>query len=307
MLIVEEERSDSMEMNVGRWVNAVAFSANGEYLLSGGDGGVRVRRVKDRKQVVTMKAKDPHCLAVSRNGRWIASGTWMGDVYVWDANSHKQVFWQKEDSLGILGVDFSPDATRLVSASNNTTASIWNITTSQRLQTLRHEDKVFAAKYSAQGDRIATATPESVRVYDSSDGRLLVHIKITVTPQRNTGLLWLNDHLLVISDGKLCQFEACTGSVVAEWPVPTSEYSSCIACPKHGEFIVYSTSRTVTFWDMATRTQLGIIHHPQDIRSVALSPDDRFLAIGGEYGKITIDSLSRINASIVFFWIRPHI
>jgi WD40 repeat protein len=63
---------------------------------------------------------------------------------------------------------------------------------------------------------------------------------------------------------------------------------SCIALPKHGEFIAYSTKRTVTFWDTSTHTQLGLIQHPQDIRSIALSPDDRFLAIGGEGGKITI-------------------
>ena len=39
--------------------------------------------------------------------------------------------------------------------------------------------------------------------------------------------------------------------------------------------------------------------HTQDIRSIARSLDDRFLAIGGKDGKITINSLSRITVSII--------
>ena len=68
---------------------------------------------------------------------------------------------------------------------------------------------------------------------------------------------------------------------------------------KHGEFIAHSTRRTVTFWDTATHTQLGLIQHLQDIRSIAVLPDDRFLAIGGKDGKITINSLFTITVSIL--------
>ena len=119
----------------------------------------------------------------------------------------------------------------------------------------------------------------------------------TVTPLFHASLLWFNNHLCIVSDSKIQQLEASTGSAVFEWPVPHTMWRSCLALPKHGEFIAYSTERTVTFWDTVTHTQLGLIEHPQDIRPIALSPDDRFLAIGGEGGEITIHSLSRISAS----------
>ena len=131
------------------------------------------------------------------------------------------------------------------------------------------------------------------------NGRLLKHIQVTVTPWLDTGLLWFNHHLLVISGSTIKQFEASTGSSVSEWPVPDSAPFSCIALPKHGGFIAYSTQRTVIFWDTATHTQLGLIQHPQDMLSIAVSPDDRFLAIGGQDRKITINSLSRIIVSIL--------
>ena len=260
--------------------------------------------MEDGEQVATMEA-NVLSLAVSKDGRWIAAGTLFGHVFVWNARTHKRVFSHWEDYHRI-GVDFSPDSTRLVSASHNRTASIWDIETGEVVQTLEHGALVIAAKYSPQGDRIATATGDSVRVWDSNSGRLLVDIKVTVTPWYNTGLLWFNNLLFAISGSKIKQIEVSTGSPVSEWPVPDTNKNSNIVLPKHGKFIAYSTQRKVTFWSTATHTQLGLIEHPEDIHSIAVSPDDRFLAIGGEDGKITINSLSHITVSILSRWIVAH-
>ncbi|KAF8557551.1 hypothetical protein OG21DRAFT_1505279 [Imleria badia] len=125
----------------------------------------------------------------------------------------------------------------------------------------------------------------------------VVDIKVKITSLFNTGPFWSSNHLLVISDSKIKQIEASTGSPISEWPVPDTDDSSCIAQPTHGGFIIYSTRRTLCFWDTSTHIQLGLIQRTQDIRSIAVSPDDRFLAIGTEDGKINIENLSRIDAS----------
>ena len=263
--------------------------------------------MEDSKQLATVEAKHAPCIAVSKDRRWIAAGTGWGAVFVWDANTHEKVMSHREDYHDVIGVDFSPNSTRLVSASHNRTASIWDIATRQRVRTLDHADLVRAAKYSPQGDRIATATRHSVRVWDSNDGRLLVDIPVAVTPWYNTGLLWFNDHLFAVSDSKIKQIETSSGSTVSEWPVPDSSRFSCITLPKHGEFVAYSTQRTVTFWGSATHAQLGLIQQPRDIRSIAVSPDDEFLAIGVEDGKITINSLFRIFVSVLSRWIVVHV
>ena len=302
MLTVGQEASLLTEINAGSDIRAVAFAANGEYLVSGGSEGVRVWRVEDGKQMATLEAEYVWCLAVSKDGGRIAAGTWLGEVFVWDTKTYEKVFSRKEDYHQINGVDFSPDSTRLVSASANSTATIWDIATRERVQTLQHDEWVTAAKYSPEGDRIATAARNCVRVWDSDNGRLLVNIGATVSSWYNTGLLWFNNYLFVLSDRKIKQFEASTGSAVSEWP---DNYSSCIALPKHGKFIAYSTQRAVTFWDTATHIQLGLIQHSEDIDSFALSPDDRFLAIGGN-GKITINSLFTIAVSILSRWIVVH-
>jgi hypothetical protein len=288
----------------------VTYAANGKYLVSGGTRGVHVWRVEGGELLATMEAPDVRCLAVSKDGQWIAAGTNRGDVFVWDAKTYKQVFAHKE-VLFVIGsvVDLSPDSTRLVVASKNCTATIWDIETRTRRGTLDDAGYygVIAAKYSPQGDRIATASPNSVRIYDSNDGRLLVDIKVKVTPWYNTGLVWFNNHLFVVSDNKIKRLDASTGSAASEWPVPDTNNTSCIALPQHGEFIAYSTNRIVTLWDTSTHTQLGLIQHPQDIYSIALSPDDQFIAIGGECDKTTTRRLSRITASIVSRWIMVYL
>ena len=299
MLTIRQGHSAPIEVDAGQDVRALTFTANGKYLVTGGDNGAGVWRVKDRTQVARMEMRDRVLsLATSKNGEWIAAGTLRGMV-VWNAETFEQVLKHEEGDF-VNAVDFSPDSTRLVAGTDNKRAIVWDLATGKQVQILRHQNYVRAAKYSPRGDRIATAEGYGpVRVWDSSNGRLLFDINVTVTSWYNTGLVWSNDHLFVASDKKIEEFDASTGSTVSEWPVPDIKPHSCIALPKHEGFIAFSAERAVTFWDLSTHDRLLTLQHPQDIRSIAFSPDDRIIAIGGG-SKITPQSLSSINVRATF-------
>ena len=51
------------------------------------------------------------------------------------------------------------------------------------------------------------------------------------------------------------------------------------------------------FWDTSTHLQINLVEHTEGIRSFALSPDNRSLAIGGRYGTIIAGGLSHIIVS----------
>ena len=299
MLTIGQERSAPAEIDVAQNVCALTFTANGEYLVTGDEKGVGVWRVKDRTQVARMETQHiVLSLAASKDGKWIAAGTKL-EVLVWNAETYEEVLKHEEDDW-VRSIDFSPDSTRLVAGMDNCTAIVWDLATGKQVQTLHHKNWVRAAKYSPQGDRIATATYKGlVRVWDSNDGRLLVDIKVKVTPWFNTSLLWSNDHLFVVSKQKIEQFDAPTGSKVSEWPVPNTDWDSCITLPKHEEFIAFSAEHTITFWSTSTHNQLPLtLQHPEEIRSIAFSPDDRILAVGGGR-KITLSPVSTVSRWVI--------
>ncbi|KAF8129300.1 hypothetical protein EV363DRAFT_1169255, partial [Boletus edulis] len=268
---------------------AVTFSANSEYLVGGGDDGVQVWRVQDGKKMATMQVHGVKCVAVSKDGRWIAAGTYTpGEVFLWDAKTYLQVWEHKLRHSGdIRAIDFSPNSTRLIYASWKT-ATVLDVTTGKQVQTL-NRGWYIAAKYSPDGTRIATATDESVQVWDSSDGQLLVDIRVSSSGDQS--LLWFDNHLSVISNDEIKKFEASTGTEVSRWTVPRDGYSTRVVLPRHGEFIAYSSGNTVTCWDTSTHTQLSHIQQPENILYLALSSDDRLLAIGLP-GNITVHDLT---------------
>ena len=271
----------------------LTFSANGKYLFSGHIKEVRVWRVEDGKEMARLEAEYVSCLAVSKDGKWVAAagGTVRDYVVVWDANTYKErCRWRTET---VDGLDFSPDATRLVAASRDKTATIWDVATEQAVRRLWHKDWVYTAKYSPEGDRIATATSDQVQVWDSEDGRLLHEIQVSCGDQ--VGLVWIYNLLFVTSKDKVWKIK---GTTVSKWSIPQSKGTSRIAVQSHGEFVVYTTTCTVRFWDVSTHAQLPPIQHSRDIKSVALSPDDQFIAIAGYDRKITIKRPSHISVSI---------
>ena len=242
----------------------------------------------DGERVVAIPAHDAFCVAASSDGRWIAAGTLSRKVFVWGATTYEQAFAGNTGS-DIYDVDFSPDSTRLVSASYNLgTAIIWDVATWRNVRTLSHRSFTYSTRYSPQGDRIATAGPDSVRIWDSNDGCLLVDIKVQVT--YTNCLFWCKNNLFVrTDDGKIWRIDAATGSTISEWPVPYAPWP-CIALLQHGKFIACSAEKAITIWDTTTQSQLSLIQLTHDVRSIACASNGELLAIGGQ-GKVIVKEL----------------
>ena len=183
---------------------------------------------------------------------------------------------------------------RLVSSLPMACIIIWDIAARQKVHTLNHGLSAYAAKYSPQGDRIATASDYCVRVWDSDDRQLLVDVKVGLHAWY--ALVWFNNYLFVKTENsKIKQIDSSTGLTVSGWAVPHDE-NSWISLPQHGNFIAHSTMDNITFWDTSMHTQLDII--PQRSNSYpAFSPDNQIAITQGE--KIVIQDLFLIT-------VRPH-
>jgi WD40 repeat protein len=69
-------------------------------------------------------------------------------------------------SGGVLSTAFSPDGQRVVTASDDKTARVWNAATGQVIAKLEgHSDRVWSAAFSPDGQRVVTASWETARIF----------------------------------------------------------------------------------------------------------------------------------------------
>ncbi|NEQ51958.1 MAG: WD40 repeat domain-containing protein [Leptolyngbya sp. SIO3F4] len=143
----------------GRNVNAIAFSPNGQMLASaGGDSLIRVWDVNatlqgdDKRQMrrlISIPAVDRYVtsLAFSPDNRYLVTGTFNGDVRIWDLNvcepdrpvCNSQLVLER-DYVGVAPVvKFSPSG-RLLAASNyDGTVTLWDWASRQVIAILEPE------------------------------------------------------------------------------------------------------------------------------------------------------------------------
>ena len=125
------------------------------------------------------------------------------------------------------------------------------------------------------GRLIVTATWEydSVLVYGSQNGGLLVEFPFTVGSPLS--LAWASDskRLFVLSDnGDIHCLDVSTGTVLSKWAIHSSDDAGCIALASNGMFIAASASSSVSFWDITTHKRIGtVIKQTHDVKSMAVS------------------------------------
>ena len=73
---------------------------------------------------------------------------------------------------------FSPDGGRVVTASEDNSARIWDAASGALIAALEHGDSVTSAAFSPDGGRVVTASADmTARIWDAADGREIVTLK----------------------------------------------------------------------------------------------------------------------------------
>lgn len=159
-------------------VAAVAFSPDGKQLATGVYGRVTIWDLASVKpvKVLTNVLGSVNDLKFSPDGRTLAvSGgqpSARGDLRLFDTQT-----WNLTRSLGghldtVSGIDWSPDGTKLLSASFDKTVRLWDAKTGAVLHTYTgHSDVVYAVSFGPQAEWYATASKDrTTRIIDTKTG-----------------------------------------------------------------------------------------------------------------------------------------
>ncbi len=183
----------------------------------------------------------------------------------------------------VLGVAWSPDGTRIASASADQTVQVWEAGNGKRLQTYRgHTDIVLGVAWSPDGTRIASASADqTVQVWEAGNGKRLQ----TYRGHKSTiwwSVAWSPDGTRIASasaDQTVQVWEAENGKRLQTYLGHRATVSSAAWSPDGTRIASASDDQTVQVWEAGNgkrlqtyRGQMGIIEN------VAWSPDGTRIA-----------------------------
>jgi WD40 repeat protein len=159
-------------------INALAYVKDALYAACSTAGeGHDVRSLPGGK-ILLSHSDTIQSLAVSPDGRWLASASYDRLIQLYDLVTAKPGPVLKDHSDAVYGVTFSPDGRFLASGGADRAVKVWEVATGQRLYTLGEStDWVYAVAWSPDGKHLAAAgVDKSIRVWEvNREGGKVVH------------------------------------------------------------------------------------------------------------------------------------
>jgi WD40 repeat protein/serine/threonine protein kinase len=231
------------QRDLGTVIYGVALSPDGRTVAVGGrDRSIHLLDTRTGTGPVLPGNEDQViCVSFSPDGKRLASGTWRGQVRIWDPETRRVTLVPSGHTGIVRSVSFSPDGRELATASADRTILVLDTLSGGQRRVFRHDVPVMALSHSPDGRRLA---------WGDAQGAIHVWRRSSHTPERVLqGHAGAVNTLLFSSDGR--------------------------------RLAAGSADTTVSLWEVATGEKRILRGHTASVNSVDFSPDGRHLASGG--------------------------
>ena len=190
--------------------------------------------------------------------------------------SRERKIFQGHDGK-VWSAAFSPDGTRIVTASDDKTARIWDPASGKQIAVLSgHDAAVWSAAFSPDGTRVVTASNEkAARVWDAVTGKALAVLSGHGGVVYSASFSPDGSRIVTASGDMLAHlWDTASGKEVAILGGHANTVYSASFSPDGSRIVTASSDATGTLWDAASGRELAILsgHHGQ-IHVAAFSPD----------------------------------
>ena len=263
-----------------------------------GDGNDHPTVISKPQGVYAGHHRGVTAVAISPDGKWVASGGYDNEIQIWDLETRQKV--ERLPSLTghtrrIRSIVFSSDGKRLVTTSDDGTAILWSLEDALRPAVIGGDSASLAIQDDIPIPAEATRTVPRL-ILNARPGRREDLQTADITPSGNHVATGGNDNFLRIWDAR-------TGTQLVSEVHPASVWK--VAFIDNMRLVSVCNDSTIRFWDLvpavgdeteAKRSEPGAARvlrlvasqrgHNGRIRDVTVSPDKRCIVTAGDDGTV---------------------
>ncbi len=187
----------------------------------------------------------------------------------------------------VTSVAFSPDGSRIVTASADNTARIWDVVATREIAVLRgHNQAVTSAAFSPDGSRIVTASGDNTaRIWDAASAK-----EIAVLRGHKSGVnasAFSPDGTRIVTasaDNTARIWDAASAKEIAVLRGHEGAVNSAAFSPDGSRIVTASGDTTARIWDAATLKQIAVLRgHGNWVGSAIFNSDgSRIVTTSGD-------------------------
>jgi WD40 repeat protein len=297
------------------WVENIVFSPDSSLVARcSGKGNVNKIRIWDTATGAVKHTLEGHTasvtvVALSSDGKLLASGSYDGTVRLWDTSTGAVQQILEGHTTSVFSVAFSPDGKLVASGSSNdyviftrsdATVRLWDAAMGTLQHALEgHTDCIQTVVFSPDGKLLASGSRDkTIRLWDITTGttqQILEHTDWV------SGVAFSPDSSLVASysdEGFTVRLWDTTIRAVQYVRKGHTDTITAVALSPDGKIVASgSQDKTVRLWDPVTRNVRQTLYgHTDEISDVAFSLDGMFLVSGSLDTTVGLWEIATANA-----------
>ena len=173
----------------------------------------------------------------------------------------------------VVDAVFSPDGARILTASWDKTAKLWDAATGRLIVVFAHQGTVNSAAFSPDGTRILTASADhTAKLWDAASGKLIASFghqnEVNAAAFSPDG-----SRIVTASSDKTARlWDAASGKLISSFEHQATVYHGAFS-PDGARILTASKDRTAKLWDAASGRRIASFDQQDAVYDAVFSPD----------------------------------